>query len=175
MVSYKARNISMNWSSCLVLLMTSLLQLSLWKKGFSLPRKVVCDEGTKEAQELCRSGVSGNVGCWREHKTRISAQLLMFHYSQKLPRPIIFQYNSMLQQIFFNTGLNFMWLHTTLKLMCTTCNLFKILCKDGLMMVWWPKRSANKLNNKAALCLTENKYTLHIYIYIYIYTGVSRL
>ena len=35
--------------------------------------------------------------------------------------------------------------------MCTTRNLFQILCKDGLMMGYWPKLVANKLNNKTLL------------------------
>jgi hypothetical protein len=36
-----------------------------------------------------------------------------------------------------------------------------ILRKDGLMTVWWPKRVANKINNKILLCLTEaNKFVV---------------
>ena len=63
----------------------------------------------------------------------------------------------------FNTGVSFMAFHTALNLVCTAWNLFSVLCKDGLMMVWWPERVASKLNNEIFLCLTENK---SIYCYL---------
>jgi hypothetical protein len=56
--------------------------------------------------------------------------------------------------------------HMTLNLMCsTTCTLFEILCKDGLMMVWWLKLVANKVN-EILLCLTEtNKFIVVFQFY----------
>jgi hypothetical protein len=38
--------------------------------------------------------------------------------------------------------------------MCIDCSLFEIVCMDGLMMVWWPKLVASKVN-KLFVCLTE--------------------
>jgi len=35
--------------------------------------------------------------------------------------------------------------------------MFSILCKDDLIVVWWPDLVASMFNNKIFLCWTENK------------------
>jgi hypothetical protein len=55
-----------------------------------------------------------------------------------------------------------------MKLMCATCNLFEI--KFYVMMVWWPKLVAIKLNNRILLCLTET-YMFIIVFQFYNTTG----
>jgi hypothetical protein len=50
-----------------------------------------------------------------------------------------------------------------MKLMCTACNMFWILCNDGLMTVWWQKVVGNRLNNRIFLCLTEKNIFIIVF------------